>query len=402
MIVKSITILLFVLIGGWYSLAAQDTLAVATWLEQRAGSLRAIATNGGGDFRAGWVEKLEIRTETDEFDLGRQEYLVRLSPSTPRIRRAQARFMDITRQELNIDQRDFQAEITQYVLEELFEIDRLQKALALQEQLLVVLQDEQAFITNSVGEKGYNLKDLIQVEEAIAKLQRTIQTNRTQLATLMEGGALPATDQLLSVPALAARLLLTNWAGRSGRVSSDLLKIAQVDAEVALEKAEQYRFIDFLQLRYNGPHDDLLQERVSVRLGFELPTSASRKLKLEELSVEKLILEQKITHRRTLDSLQVENRLKTLQKQINNWRLLTEDIDRQAARLDRLRATGVDAAYQSPDLLLFLQETILKEQLDRLDEAAVVYRSYLELLDDAEVFFQENISWQEVSSYLIE
>jgi tetratricopeptide (TPR) repeat protein len=401
MIVRSITILLFVLIGG-HALAAQDTLAVADWLEQRAGALRAIATNGGADFRPGWVEEIEIRTETDEFDLDRQEYLVRLSPSTPRIRRAQARLMDITRQELNIDQRDFQAEITQYVLEELFEIDRLQKALALQEQLLIVLQDEQTFITNSVGEKGYNLKDLIQVEEAIAKLQRVIQTNRAQLATLTEEEALPATDQLLSVPALAARLLRTTWAGRSGRVVNDQLNMAQVDAEVALEKAEQYRFIDFLQLRYNGPHDDLLQERVSVSLGVELPTSASRKLKLEELSVEKLILEQKITHRRTLDSLQVANRLKTLQKQINNWRLLTQDIDRQVARLDRLRATGVDAAYQSPDLFLFLQETILKEQLDRLDEATDVYRIYLALLDDAEVFFQENISWQDVSSYLIE
>jgi hypothetical protein len=398
---RYILLLLFVLIGR-HTLAAQDTLAVASWLEQRAGSLRAIATNGGGDFRPGWIEEIEIRTETDEFDLGRQEYLVRLSPSTPRIRRAQARLIDITRQELNTDQRDFQAAITQYVLEELFEIDRLQKTLALQEQLLAVLQDEQTLISNSVGEKGYNLKDLIQVEDAIAQLQRKVQENRIQLETLVENEALPATGQLLSVPALAARLLLTSWAGSSGPVFSDQLNIAQVEAEVALEQAEQYRFIDFLQFRYNGPHDDLLRERVSVSLGFELPTSASRKLKLEELSVEKLILEQKIAHRRTLDSLQVENSLKMLQKQIGNWRLLTQDIDRQAARLDRLRATGVDAAYQSPDLLLFLQETILKEQLDRLDKAAAVYRSYLELLGDTEVFFQENISWEDVSSYLIE
>lgn len=401
MIARPIVILLLMLTSGRY-LAAQDTLAVADWLEQRASSLRSIATTGGGDFRPGWVEEIEIRTETDEFDLNRQEYLIRLSPSTPRIRRAQARLMAVTRQELNTDQRDFQAEITQYVLEALFEINRLQKTLALQGQLLLVLQDEQTFITNRIGEKGYNIKDLIQVEEAIAKLQRTMQTNRTQLATLSEEGAIPATDQLLSVTTLAARLLGPEWNKRSAQMINEQLDLEQVDAEVALEKAEQYRFIDFLQARYNGPHNDLLQERVSVSLGFELPTSASRKLKLEELRVEKLILEQKISHRRTLDSLRVESSLKTLLKQINNWRLLAQDIDRQVSRLDRLRSSGVDAAYQSPDLFLFLQETLLKTQLDQLNEAADTYRNYLELLNDAGVFFQEDISWQAVSRYLIE
>lgn len=401
MIVRPIVILFLILTSGRY-LAAQDTLAIADWLEQRASSLRSTATTGGGDFRPGWVEEIEIRTETDEFDLNRQEYLIRLSPSTPRIRRAQARLMAVTRQELNTDQRNFQAEITQYVLEALFEINRLQKTLALQGQLLLVLQDEQTFITNRIGEKGYNIKDLIQVEEAIAKLQRTMQTNRTQLATLSEEGAIPATDQLLSVTTLAARLLGSEWNKRSAQMINEQLDLEQVDAEVALEKAEQYRFIDFLQARYDGPHNDLLQERVSVSLGFELPTSASRKLKLEELRVEKLILEQKISHRRTLDSLRVENSLKTLQKQINNWRLLAQDIERQVSRLDRLRPSGVDAAYQSPDLFLFLQETLLKTQLDQLNEAADTYRNYLELLNDAGVFFQEDVSWQAVSRYLIE
>ncbi len=35
-----------------------------------------------------------------------------------------------------------------------------------------------------------------------------------------------------------------------------------IEREIALEKAEKWQLLDFLQVRYSGPHDELFEERV--------------------------------------------------------------------------------------------------------------------------------------------
>ena len=387
---KSITFLLLFLLYGTV-LFAQDAIPVGEWLDQRLEALLPAGANPGATFRPGWVRELEFRTETEDLELAKQEYLLRFSPSTPRIRRAEARLMGLLRQEVELSRREFRTEVTKYVLEELLEVRRLRAELAVKERLLTVYRDEVTYLRGTLTGDRYNVKDLLQAEAAVRELELDVETRREQLRSLTGEGPPPATAALLGPGVLEARLLATDWqAIRAALPGEEHLELAQAQSEAELERAKQYRLIDFVQVRYNGPHNDLLPERLNLGLGFDLPTSSGSRLDLEELRVEQLLLEQEITQQRTLDSLQVAGRLTGLRTRLARYRRLSDDLARQSAQLDRLLATGADPAYDSPELYLFQQEAVLERELDVLEVEAEVYRAYLELLEEAGVLGGES------------
>lgn len=383
---NKLTILLFFLLLPGAVLSGQEALPVGGWLDQRLQALLPAGANPGAAFRPGWVRELEFRTETEDLELAKQEYLLRFSPSTPRIRRAQARLTGLLRQEIELSRREFRAEVTKYVLEELLEVRRLRAELAVQEQLLTVYRDAATYLRGTLTGERYNVKDLLQAEAAVRELELDIETGREQLQILTGAALPPATEALLPPAGLEARLIATDWqAVRAALPGEEALDLAQVEAETELERAEKNRLIDFVQMRYNGPHSDLLTERLNLGLAFDLPTSSGRRLDLEELRVEQLLLEQEITQQRTLDSLQVAARLAGLRTRLGQWRRLSDDLARQTEQLARLLAAGADPAYDSPDLYLFQQEAVLERELEVLEVEAEVYRAYLELLEEAGV-----------------
>ena len=92
-----------------------------------------------------------------------------------------------------------------------------------------------------------------------------------------------------------------------------------LDTEIRLEKAEKNRIIDFLQVRYQGPREDLLQERLSVSLGIEIPSSGSRKTKIRELNIEKWKSEQEAQSKRQLLLMEIEKLAAELLEKISTW-----------------------------------------------------------------------------------
>ena len=248
--------------------------------------------------------------------------------------------------------------------------------------LLVVYRDEQQLINSLIGEQGYNIKDLLQAEAAVQELESRIGYQTCQLELLIDGRPLPNTVRLVSISTLADRLARTDWpAIRRESRARERLEIDQVEAEIVLEKAEKNRIIDFVQLRYDGPHMDLLRERLAVGVGLDLPYSSGRKFKLQELEVEQLLLDQELEHDNLIDSIRIAKQIRQLNALIVQWRQLETLAADRADRLAVLRDRGVDIAYGSVDIVLFQQEALLKAQLDLRELEADIYDQYLDLLE---------------------
>lgn len=396
-------ILLFTLLFWNTILAGQDSLGIPEWINSRRQMLglddAGLTTDA---FRASWIREMEFRTETEDFEPGKQEYLFRFSPSTPRIRRAQSRLIELARQEVTLDQTDFRAEVMKYILDELLEIRNIVASLELQRRLLAVYEDEQQLISKMLAEKAYNIKDLLQIESDIQKITLNIKNNEYQKQLLSDNKMLPATGQLISIAAIAAQLEMVDWEFLDGPdQSKDQLDADRLDTEIQLEKAEKNRFIDFIQLRYNGPHTDILGERLALGIGIDLPFSSSKKMKLEELRVEQLALDQEIRHRGKMDSLKVLESLLKLRAQIDKWKLVSENLENQENRLKALSEKGMDIAYDAPDIFLFQQEAILKIRQDRLDLEDDIYKSYFDLLEQTGILWNDGQS-QDILNYILE
>ena len=70
----------------------QTSFNISTYIQKRVETLdnsseRSLPNN---QFNPSWIDGMDIRTETDEFEFNRQRYLIRVSPNTPKIRAAQS------------------------------------------------------------------------------------------------------------------------------------------------------------------------------------------------------------------------------------------------------------------------------------------------------------------------
>ena len=74
------------------SSVAQSTVSIASYLKNRVAELDNLpeSTFQNKTFSPSWIDDLEFRTETNRYDIDRQQYTFRVSPNTPKIRTAQS------------------------------------------------------------------------------------------------------------------------------------------------------------------------------------------------------------------------------------------------------------------------------------------------------------------------
>ena len=101
----ALMILMLTLLQPQYS---QDTLDLKEWIGIRKENMEKQISGGlENSFQPSWVRELEFRTETEDFLLEKQEYLLRFRPSSPSVRQAQSRLVDASLQERSAQHRQY-------------------------------------------------------------------------------------------------------------------------------------------------------------------------------------------------------------------------------------------------------------------------------------------------------
>lgn len=243
------------------------------------------------------VEKMEFRTETDEFDLGEQEYLFRMSFNGSKARKAQD---DLTKRNVAL-------------LESLGEV-RIRESLWYRYRQIVdwyyldmeakLLQDEKGLLEEKKGlceklmyegNKMDLIEEFLRNEEDLAKLRRDSLHLAAYLPFLFESLGLESNtsfqldrDDWISVAKMRyvlehlgeGFLLNAEYALQSAE-----LQFAQ--SELALETAESKRILDFVQLKHRRDDKLNLPKEFSIGLGINLPIRSTSRSKLnrEKLNI---------------------------------------------------------------------------------------------------------------------
>lgn len=335
------------------------------------------------------IQELEFRTETDEFQVGQQEYLFRLSPNTTKMRRAQR---GLHQQHIVLTQQE-QLLLINDALEDRYEAlvewKQLQEKEEILEALEVLYADRVNVLTKSATWPDFDPEDLIDAEaeaQEIAFERLTVSGKMQQLAVEFGqfGGntesVTPDTAQWISLARIAG-LLQTSGDSISNHplLMRREANIGMVQQEYALERAATSRWLDFVQARYGGNDNVLFKEVFSVGVGFKLPLKGDKKLDLNELE---------------LEQIEEENRYQLLQSQLlqqaEAWKgqllQLLQQHQLLQTQIANSQSTPILERYRqlddaNPLTLLKMREVQLKKALQLQDVRYRIYRAYIQWLD---------------------
>lgn len=383
----------FLMLSLWcintYGVFAQTTLNIQTYIKERVQQLDNIPNHNYSDdnFQAGWVDGMDIRTETDEFKFNRQRYLFRVSPSTPKIREAQTNLHQLNLEKADLQQTLLKKDFIEIAYEEVLTFYEAFRKLKIKEELLIILEDKEQVWRKLSLNTNKIPTDWIKVQQDIAQLEVAIFKEKTLLESWQMEGIWLNWGNLLPVDSISRKIdLSTNKRFQLQAREYDVDNLI-IEREEALEQAEQKKILDFVQIEYNGPHTDELQEKVSLTAGFRLPFSASKKLKMEEIAIEKEMLQQERLVEKKLSQYKEKKRKKTLALLIGEWSYAKNKFAQQGQEMLNF---AKNAQNTSSDALLFLllqKEINIERALDILKLEIAIYQTYIDYLTFTEQLY---------------
>ncbi|MEM6802631.1 MAG: hypothetical protein AAF696_14575 [Bacteroidota bacterium] len=366
-----------------FSLSAQETVGVKDWLLAKESSLATAFDQSllEKNFKPAWIEKLELRTETDEFSLERQEYLIRLSPSTPSIRRAQKKLNQLHQENANLYRSELQMEIAAISLKEFLDLHELDKKMKLRQELLKVLRDQQKLGNRLLQDPDYNPKKLLEIEEDVLELELEVFEDSMAYYQLLSPVIKPDLSTLISIAGIEKYIsAIYQKDPEELNDPAYLLEQEMIQTELQLEKAEKNRLIDFLQFRYRGPHTDLLNERIALSMGIEIPNAGSRKAKMEELKIESWKNEQEAKMKLQLEVLEREKDVEALLMDIRAWKYAQRALKRNQANSQLIEENTAQQEWKSPELTLYLKAQEIEGRIKLSELEADIYEKYVDFL----------------------
>jgi len=328
-----------------------------------------------------WFESYDFRTETRDFDLDRQEYTFRLSPSTRRKVRAQEglyRHLELAPDFKAQDDRcqtlaDRYADWTEMYFLSL-EIDLLRR----QEQIRA---DQSTVLNRLAGTLDFDWSELIKIREEQTDLQieyLSVQDRRDYLYGHygLEGMNLDFRD-LLPLNEIRERIRKTGNTAMDPEIAYELETISR---ELELERAEQKQYLDFAQVKYQGPHEDPASERLSVGVALQLPNSGNQVVKIREMELEAESLRREQTREATARKTDFESRRQRLLERFGRFDTFAELYLREQQEFEDLSRKLARKDGVNPLPMLKIKARALRNELKLLRLQAELYDGYLSLM----------------------
>ena len=344
-------------------------------------------TNRGLPF----VERISIRTETDRFNVDRQEYLARMSVNGWSEMRHTKEMQSV---ELTAEQKTQRVYLHEALVDRYEVIASLHQVLQemrLQKELQLVYADK---ITVLKKQASLNIKpdleELIKAEYDLDEENLKIDASQSEveqlrhwiglLAPAAEGEWLLDTTHFVT-PAQIELIIgqLSPSVIQNPTLEQKQTKIEQVNAEYDLEKAASNQLLDYFQVRYAGRPDNSFDQDFTIGAGFLLPFKGSSSVKLSELKIEKDNADQNVKVYQEELMREMTIALQKIKALGLRYRLAEQQWkDSQAGyTLDQY---GVSQA-EGPFTLLHAKEMQLKRQLSMLDIQRDMLEQYLKVLD---------------------
>ncbi len=351
----------------------------------------------GNNFDLPLLRKLEVRIESRDFDPKQREFALRMNTNGFGMNHAQSAIYG-SMKELTETERQMlvqEALLDRYEL--LLEVHFEGQTLALLERQRQVLLDKKAVYSQQLAlGLEQDLDDFFRTEDDLLQLeQKVFEVKNVGSAVLLRMKIFTGEADSLAMFALLSlaeiKLVADNISQGNATAPPAVLR-RQVQTDMALhqekmEKMEGRHLLNYLQFRYSGNANDLLEDRFSIGAGFDLPWPNGSKLRQQELHLE--TLEAKAQAEATRQAFEEAVALKNNQllQDFERYDFLKNQLETSKNRYSpkQLFASGLE----NPETLLRVQESLARLELELATAEKDIYQSYLSLLGVTGLLTQE-------------
>ncbi len=242
-----------------------------------------------------YIEKLEVRTETNEFDWKKQEYLVRVSPNSRKNVKTQRQFQETARymSEMELEAAKSEAIRERYdlIIDDIF----LNRILEVKNKQATLLKDKVTLLQRSISLDDFDVMELIEAEDdaqknqrevmdlenAILTTQNTIERNISNHKNIQIQGA-----KLISIQDVKS--LLQDFKTSKNvhpQIEVQSAKVYNRMLEYEWESSKTKFSLGFVQAKYGYDAEDNFQKSFSIGVGFDIPFKRMGRIELNELEI---------------------------------------------------------------------------------------------------------------------
>lgn len=339
-----------------------------------------------------FVNQISFRTETDRFDISRQEYVGRVSVNGLGEIHQQRLLQDSDFSSKENMQRVYFHEALAERYQAIASYRHIQRQLQVQYEFRQVYEDKVNVLNKMAAlNAGADLDELIKTEYdldnldlKIAESEAILEQLRLAIQTMMaldstswqlDTAEFVTTDQIELVIAGIPETVLQN-----PEIVEKQIKIDQLNAEYNYEKAQSNQVLDFVQVRYaNLPISTDLNRELSVGLAINLPFKGTSRVSMREIAIDKNAANQNMQ----LYLAELSRQVATSKLQVvalgKRYRLANQQWQDSQARFTLEHPQN--AQTEGPLTLLNARELQFKRQMNLLDIERDLMEQYLNILD---------------------
>ncbi len=295
-----------------------NTFILSAWQDSSYTKMESVAKfRSNHSQKLKWLERVELRTQTDELDLSREQYGIRFVSAKP----SEIKY---TNQLNRIQQNYYQAladdELHQAILlkykaaTEYIHILKEQKSL--KEWQVFHIKKNTYLESLFNNQLTTDVKDLIQSfrkKESVSLKEKEI--NSKMDALRVKYGNMPPIDleQIISIHEIKSFIqsIADGYAPKDKNYAKALYDLEKTELEKQQIKNSKWDMLDFIQARWQDrPNDILFRQKFGIGAGIKLPYSGTQKRDVNQNLFESFLLNQQISR------LEYEYNLKRL----NLWR----------------------------------------------------------------------------------
>jgi hypothetical protein len=351
--------------------------------------------SNGSDIRLPWINQYDLRTETRDFNPAEQEYTLRLSPASPRVRRAQRQLSNTIEARPDFDYKEMVCDYKQQLYEDWVDLYVLQSRRTLLDSLVAVAIDEQIVYQRMLAIDDFNPQRFLTLTRSLSNykiLLSEIDAEIDLLAGRYELTAILLDFEDMITPSIAATVLqsIPSSQGTSLDQAAAQYERQEVEQEITLELAESREVFDFAQFRYQGPTSDALRERLSIGIGLRINTEGSQALKMQELRKKLTELDLKVKRENSQSRKKSKEEYSQFTSLIGIYESFNSICREEKATMSKIVEAAIANSTATPLLLLSEQSTSLQRRLQALDHIEDILKQYVRVLSEQEVLCGPN------------
>ena len=340
---------------------------------------------GGLKFGLPVADEINLRTETDQFNLSRQEYALRLMFNSWSAGHSYAGEKKWITEKIVAKKQMYGAELLLRRYLDLLDVYFVDKQIAL-------LQSDSVFIDSMIqaegaiirGGAGNDIGDVLNWEEKKIDVYKKLTESRmmAELHKKRTGGLTfdwaywPSVAFMESLLTQKENMVsLSEGQARSFNADSVLIR-----ARWDVSRKNDHRLLDYAQLRYSKRDNLLFQDEFSIGLGFRLPFKGTQKKQANDYKLEQYELQQE-------KSLEIWENAEAVRNALLKFRLLSV----QLHSLDIVPTTETTVNLDNPDVYrMYVTEKkkrsyeLAAKKLELEEKIAIQYLTTLYLMGELE------------------